>query len=120
MNKNNISTILATKAKKMDTATKLANIKSIVKECRAAYGNKKVGKLQATINSCNGAIDPSFLTNEDKLALIAQEVQSIRTAAQEAVLCTTGTIFDKKVTELVALSPIMNRLTKPSKKSDII
>ena len=108
-----ISQILATSNKQMKPAAKLANIKAIVKSTRAKYGNSKVKLAKpGKYNSTAGVVAIKYMNDEDKLAIIAIEVKSIKSAAIEATECTAGTVFEAEVTKLVATSVILSGINK--------
>jgi len=99
-------------SKNMSSATKIKEIKKIIKEAKKAYGNtgKKI-KLDK-VNTCNGQQSIKYLSDEDKLALVEVEIDNIRSQAIASVECTQGMVFDKKVTELIACNPVLSNLGK--------
>jgi len=107
-----ITAILALSNKKMNPSIKLKNIKAIVKNAKESYGNTGKKISLGKVNTCNGQQSIKYLADEDKLGLVEVEVESIRLQAINVTECTQGIVFDKKVTELIACSPILSNLGK--------
>ena len=110
MAKLTISQVLETSNKKMAADAKVAAIVEIVTATRKAYGNSDIEIKPSNVNSCNGGTQIQYLSNKDKVALVAGEVAKIRTAAIEATESNSGVLFNAEVTKLVAINPILVNL----------
>ena len=107
-----ISQILETKPKKMSATDKIVAISSVVANAREIYGNTELSITPAkSINTCNGQIPLAYISNEDKLAVVAQEVQTIKIKAIEATQATEGTVFEQEVLKLIATNPVLSNLS---------
>ena len=89
----------------------IQELAKIVTKAREAYGNIDKEITPPEVNTINGLEDLAMLCDESKLVIAKSEVDNIRTIAVEYVKAFDGAILDRKVEELIAISPILANIT---------
>jgi len=84
----------------------------VVNKARLKYGNTDAEITEPEINTVNGIQDLSMLSNESKLELAESEVNNIKTVAVEFTKSYEGAILDRKIEELIAISPLLANIAK--------
>ena len=95
----------------------IQELAKIVTKAREAYGNIDKEITPPEVNTINGLEDLAMLCDESKLVIAKSEVDNIRTVAVEYVKAFDGAILDRKVEELIAISPILANITEKVKSS---
>ena len=95
----------------------IQELAKIVTKAREAYGNIDKEITPPEVNTINGLEDLTMLCDESKLVIAKSEVDNIRTIAVEYVKAFDGAILDRKVEELIAISPILANITEKVKSS---
>ena len=95
----------------------IQELAKIVTKAREAYGNIDKEITPPEVNTINGLEDLAMLCDESKLVIAKSEVDNIRTIAVEYVKAFDGAILDRKVEELIAISPILANITEKVKSS---
>jgi hypothetical protein len=89
----------------------IQELANIVTKAREAYGNTDKVISAPEITTINGLEDLAMLSDESKLAIAESEVGSIRIIAVEYTKSFDGAILDRKIEELIAISPILANIT---------
>ena len=89
---------------------KVQAIAKIVSDVRAKYGNEDKEIDTPEVSTVDGIVDMKYLSDESKLALADSEFTNIKLLAIEFCKSFDGAILDRKVEELLAISPIMANL----------
>ena len=90
---------------------KVARIDEIVTKARAAYGNGDADITAPEMHTADGLQDLAMLSPDSKLAIAESEVRNIKVIATEFVKAFEGAKLDKKIEELIAISPILANIT---------
>lgn len=106
-------------SKELTAAEKVAEISAVVNKARKAYGNTEKVIKEPEVNTCEGIQDLSMLDDESKVALAEREVQHIKIVAVESTKAKEGVVLDRKIEELIAISPILVNISK-STESDYL
>jgi len=99
-------------SEELSDALKIEKIAAIVDKARAAYGNCENEIDEPEINTVSGLQDLAMLCNESKLAVVESEISNIKTIAIEFTKAFQGAKLDKKIEELIAISPILTNIAK--------
>lgn len=102
---------------KLSDAKKVKAIAKVVAAAREAYGNEDADITAPEINTINGLEDLNMLCNESKLAIAESEITNIRVVAVEYTKAFEGAVLDKKVEELIAISPVLANITATVKSA---
>ena len=100
--------------KDMSTEDKLTKILSKVNTARKAYGNENSEIAVPEVNTCEGMVELTYLSNDDKVELAASEINSIRTTAIETTKYTEGSVLDREIERLLSVNPILVNLASES------
>lgn len=106
-------------AEDMSAKKQIKEIAKVVKAARDAYGNSDTEISLPEINTINGLEDLSLLSNESKVAIAESEVTNIRTIAVEYTKAYEGAVLDRKVEELIAISPVLANITAQTESAYI-
>lgn len=93
--------------KDMSATDKVAKIAKVVTKAREAYGNTDANITAPEIHTVNGLEDLKMLSAESKIAVAESEVQNIKTVSYEYTKSFEGASLNKKIEELLAISPIL-------------
>lgn len=100
--------------KKGNAADKLAAVAEAVAKARQKYGNGETVIAAPEVNTVDGLMSFVHLTDESKVEVCKAEAHRIRVEAIEFAKGVEGGIANKKIEELLAVSPIMANLTAGS------
>ena len=89
----------------------IQELANIVTKAREAYGNTDKEITAPEITTIDGLEDLAMLSDESKLVIAESEVDNIRTISVEYTKFYEGSILDKKIEELIAISPILANIT---------
>ena len=95
----------------MSAKDKVNAIAEVVTKAREAYGNGDAEITAPEINTVDGLEDLAMLCDESKVAVAESEVRNIKTVAVEYTKAFEGAILDRKIEELIAISPILANIT---------
>lgn len=109
--KQTLTSIINTPNKKMDADEKIAAIAKIVAKARVKYGNTDAEISGPAISTCEGVTNLAYLSSDDKVAVAAKVIKTIRCQAIETTECQEGTLFDTEVARLIAINPVLVNLT---------
>lgn len=93
------------------SADRLKHLATIVTKARKAYGNTSAEIATPDVNTTEGLQALDLTGTEDRLAIAASEFRNMKEVAAEFTKCYEGAIFDKKIEELIAISPIMANIS---------
>lgn len=93
------------------TTEKLYQISNLVATIRGEYGNRDIAIDIPEVNTADGVMKLTYVSNEDKLALAEGEFKTIIATTAEIVEETRGAVFDKVLVHYVATSPILCNIT---------
>ena len=99
---------------------KVAAIAEIVKRARTNYGNLDLETEVPQVDTINGQETFSDLSNESKLVIAESEVDNIKIVAREFCYMFELGQLEKKVEELIAISPILTNLDKVGTQTSYI
>ena len=114
-----LTQIINTPNKKLDSASKIEAITKKVNKARKQYGNTDVEIDAPKVQTCEGLVAMTYLSDADKVALAGKEVRNIRIQAIETTECTKGAVLDREVERLLSINPILTNL-EASSNSDYI
>lgn len=103
----------------LSASEKITKIADVVVKARTAYGNTDSEITAPEIHTVNGLEDLAMLSAESKVAIAESEVQNIKTVAYEYTKAFEGARLDRKIEELIAISPILANITAAT-ESDYI
>ena len=106
-------------AEDMSAKEKIQAIANIVETARSRYGNAEAKITAPEINTINGLEDIAMLCDESKVAIAESEVTNIRLISVEYVKAFEGAILDRKIEELIAISPILANITATTESAYI-
>jgi hypothetical protein len=95
----------------LSSKEQIAEIALVVKSAREAYGNGEAEITAPEIATVDGLQDLAMLCDDSKVAIAESEVGNIKTVAVEYCKAFEGAKLDKKVEELLAISPILANIT---------
>ena len=98
-------------SEELSSKEQVAAIAEVVIKARNAYGNGDAEITEPEINTIDGLQDISLLCDETKVAIAESEVGNIKTIAIEFCKSFEGAKLDKKIEELIAISPILANIT---------
>ena len=98
-------------SEELSTKEQVAAIAEVVAKARIAYGNGDAEITEPEINTIDGLQDISLLCNETKIAIAESEIGNIKTIAVEFCKSFEGAKLDRKIEELIAISPILANIT---------
>jgi len=98
-------------SEEMSDKEKLDRLAELVTNVRAKYGNTDKEVETPKVSTVNGIVDFKYLDDESKVALAETEFNSIKTIAIEYCEAYDGAILDRKIEELIAISPVFANLT---------
>ena len=98
-------------AEDMSAKEKVTAIASIVNSARDRYGNTGAEITAPEVHTINGLEDLAMLCAESKVAIAESEVRNIKTVAVEYAKAYEGAVLDRKIEELIAISPILANIT---------
>ena len=98
-------------AEDIKDSEKITKIAEIVNRARAAYGNGDADITAPEMHTADGLQDLAMLSPDSKLAIAESEVRNIKVIATEFVKAFEGAKLDKKIEELIAISPILANIT---------
>ena len=98
-------------AKEMPANEKITAIAKIVAKAREAYGNGDADITAPEVHTTEGLQDIAMLCDETKVAIAESEVGNIKRVAVEYTKAFEGAKLDKKVEELIAISPLLANIT---------
>ena len=93
---------------------KLKAIKSMVKECRATYGNEEVEITGVKVNSVNGMVTVGLLTTDEKVAVSEQEIRRCISQATAVAENVEGSVFDRALEFAIATNPLLTNIGEKS------
>jgi len=105
-------TQIFTPNKDISSADRLEALVAIVKKAKAAYGNTDVAITTPLMQTAGGLQDMKMLSVGDKLAIAASEFQNIKKVAVEYGNSYEGASMDKKIEELLAISPVLSNIAE--------
>ena len=98
-------------SEELSSKEQVAAIAEVVVKARNAYGNGDAEITEPEINTIDGLQSLSMLDDESKVRVAQIEVSCIKTRAVEFCNDVEGAVLDKKIAELIALSPVLTSLT---------
>ena len=100
--------------KELSAEDKLLAVSTIVAKLRKSYGNVKVEIGMPEVSTCNGVVPFNFLSNDSKLAVVADRVAYIRRSAVEESLEVEGSVLAKIEEYRIATDDILANITAES------
>lgn len=97
--------------KDLSPEEKIAAIAKVVTKARADYGNEDAEISVGQMHTTEGMQDLAMLSDESKLAIAESEVGNIKRVATEFCKTYEGAKLDRKIAELIAISPILANIT---------
>lgn len=88
-------------------AEQVTKIAAFTEDMRTKYGNGDVEITTPEMHTVNGLQDMEFLSDESKVAIARSEWDNIKSIAIEFTKSFEGAVLDKKIEELVAISPVL-------------
>lgn len=85
-------------------------IEEVVARARVNYGNTEAEITPPEVNTINGIEDIEVLSDNDRVVIAESEVQNIITVSREYCKAFEGAVLDRKIEELLAISPVLNNL----------
>ena len=93
-------------------AEQVEKIAEFTAAMRAKYGNDDAEISTPEIHTTDGLQDMEFLSDESKVAIARSEWENIKSIAIEFTKSFEGAKLDKKIEELVAISPILANINR--------
>ena len=101
----NLSEIFS--SEELTASGKILHITEVVTRARTAYGNSDHDITAPEMHTADGLQDLAMLSAESKLVIAESEVRNIKVIANEFAKSFEGAKLDKKIEELIAISPIL-------------
>ena len=101
----------------LKTGKKLEAVTKLVDKVREKYGNADKEITPVKVSTTNGAVPISLLTDAEKVAVAASEVESIIAMTTVVVESNEGAVFDRVFEGYVAVNPILCNLDMESESS---
>ena len=106
-------------SEELSDGEKVTAIAEVVTKAREAYGNGDTEITVPEIHTIDGLENLNMLSDESKVIMAESEVRNIKVVANEFCKAFEGAVLDRKVAELIAISPLLTNITVKSESEFI-
>lgn len=98
-------------SEELSAVEKLSKIADLITEVRTKYGNLDIELSEVEVCTVDGNTPMALLDAESKVALAKAAFNSLVRDAYEDTADQEGILFDRRIEEYIATSPVLNNLT---------